>query len=76
MEGLTKEGEFRGDFGAPEQQVPATGLPGVDWESCVTMNNNWGYNKYDNDFKSAKSLVQMLIDVASLGTPWTHEGLL
>ncbi len=27
MQGLTKEGEFGGDFGTPEQEVPATGIP-------------------------------------------------
>jgi alpha-L-fucosidase len=67
MEGLTKEGEFGGDFGTPEQQVPATGMPGVDWESCITMNDHWGYNKNDNRFKPAKALVQMLADIASKG---------
>jgi alpha-L-fucosidase len=67
MEGLTKDGEFGGDFGTPEQQVPATGIPGVDWESCITMNNHWGYNKSDNRFKSTKALVQMLADIASKG---------
>ncbi|NVJ48571.1 MAG: alpha-L-fucosidase, partial [Cytophagia bacterium] len=44
MQGLTKEGDFAGDFGTPEQEIPATGLPGVDWESCMTMNDHWGYN--------------------------------
>lgn len=67
MEGLTKEGEFGGDFGTPEQQIPPTGFPGVDWESCITMNNYWGYNKFDKDFKSAKELLQMLVDIASKG---------
>lgn len=67
MEGLTKEGEFGGDFGTPEQQIPSTGFPGVDWESCITMNNYWGYNKFDKDFKSAKELIQMLVDIASKG---------
>ncbi len=67
MEGLTKEGEFGGDFGTPEQQVPATGIPGVDWESCMTMNDNWGYNKADQNWKSTKTLVRMLADIASKG---------
>jgi alpha-L-fucosidase len=67
MEGLTKEGEFGGDFGTPEQQVPATGIPGVDWESCMTMNNNWGYNKNDKNWKSTETLIQMLADIASKG---------
>ena len=34
-----------GDFGTPEQEIPATGLPGVDWETCMTMNDHWGYNQ-------------------------------
>jgi alpha-L-fucosidase len=35
-----------GDYGTPEQEIPANGLPGVDWESCMTMNDHWGYNKH------------------------------
>ncbi len=67
MEGLTKEGEFGGDFGTPEQQIPATGLPGVDWETCMTMNDHWGYNKHDQHWKSTRELLQMLADIASKG---------
>ena len=67
MQGLTKEGEFVGDFGTPEQEIPATGMPGVDWESCMTMNNNWGYNSHDNNWKSSEDLVRKLIDIASKG---------
>jgi len=67
MQGLTKEGEFVGDFGTPEQEIPATGMPGVDWESCMTMNNNWGYNSHDNHWKSSEDLVRKLIDIASKG---------
>ncbi len=67
MEGLTKEGSFGGDFGTPEQEIPATGLPGVDWETCMTMNDHWGYNKNDKNFKSAKELIRMIADIASKG---------
>ncbi|MCX6243510.1 MAG: alpha-L-fucosidase [Bacteroidetes bacterium] len=67
MEGLTKEGAFGGDFGTPEQQIPATGLTGVDWETCMTMNDHWGYNKNDKNFKSANEMVRMLADIASKG---------
>jgi alpha-L-fucosidase len=35
---------FVGDFGTPEQEIPATGMPGVDWETCMTMNDHWGFN--------------------------------
>lgn len=67
MAGLTKKGAFGGDFGTPEQEIPATGLPGIDWESCMTMNGNWGYNKADKNFKTAGQLIQNLADIASKG---------
>ena len=56
-----------GDFGTPEQKVPDRGLPGVDWESCITMNQNWGYNRADHDFKSVPKLVGLLVETASKG---------
>ena len=67
MQGMTRDDKFRGDFGTPEQEIPATGMPGVDWESCMTMNRHWGFNKNDNDFKSTEDLVRKLIDIASKG---------
>ncbi len=67
MEGFSQDKESAGDFGTPEQQIPPTGLPGVDWETCMTMNDNWGYNSHDKNFKSAESLIRMLADIASKG---------
>jgi alpha-L-fucosidase len=37
------------------------------WETCMTINHTWAYNKNDRDFKSAKDLVRTLIEVASKG---------
>jgi len=67
MEGLTKEGAFGGDFGTPEQQIPPTGLPGTDWETCMTMNDHWGYNKANTEYKPVQELIRMLTDIASKG---------
>jgi len=67
MAGMTKDSSFAGDFGTPEQEVPQTGFPGVCWESCMTMNGHWGYNKNDTNFKSSKELIRILIDTASKG---------
>lgn len=68
MEGMNKsDRQYSGDFGTPEQQIPANGLPGVDWESCMTMNTTWGYKFYDDKWKSTETLVRNLIDVASKG---------
>jgi alpha-L-fucosidase len=68
MEGLSKtDREYAGDFGTPEQQVPASGLPGVDWESCMTMNDTWGFKADDHNWKSPETLVRHLVDSASKG---------
>jgi alpha-L-fucosidase len=37
------------------------------WETCMTTNNNWFYVRDDENFKSAKQLIQTLADVASKG---------
>lgn len=66
MAGMTTAG-YAGDFGTPEQEIPETGFPGVDWESCMTMNDNWGYNKADLHFKSTTDLIRKLVDIASKG---------
>lgn len=63
--GMTLDGDYVGDFGTPEQKVPPTGLPGVDWESCMTMNDTWGYKTSDEKWKSSKELVRNLVDIAS-----------
>jgi alpha-L-fucosidase len=80
MAGMSAAGSA-GDFGTPEQEIPATGLPGVDWESCMTMNGNWGYNKADKNYKSTQELIRNITDIASKGGNYllnvgpTAEGL-
>ncbi len=66
MAGMTKEG-YLGDFGTPEQEIPANGFPDVDWESCITMNKHWGYNKVDTNWKSPKEIIKMLTNIISKG---------
>ena len=56
-----------GDYETPEQHIPPNGLPGHDWETCMTINHNWGYAASDHDFKSAQTLIRNLIDIASKG---------
>ena len=67
MAGFSDNEEAVGDFDTPEQEIPATGLPGIDWESCMTMNGHWGWNAADTRWKSAKDLIRNLIDIASKG---------
>ncbi len=66
MEGMDMEGNFAGDFGTPEQEIPATGIDS-DWESCMTMNGSWGYKPSDTKWKSSKRLIQNLVDIVSKG---------
>jgi alpha-L-fucosidase len=74
--------QYSGDFGTPEQQIPANGLPGVDWESCMTMNTTWGFKFYDDKWKSTEVLIRNLIDIASKGGNYllnvgpTKEGII
>ena len=61
-------GEKIGDFGTPEQNIPARGFgPGVYWETCMTLNDHWGYNKHDDHWKSPEVVVRNLADIASKG---------
>ena len=68
MGGISKELDPKyGDFLTPEQHIPDTGLPGLDWETCMTMNTSWGYNEHDHHWKSSEELIRNLIDIASMG---------
>jgi alpha-L-fucosidase len=60
-------GGFGGDLETPEQFIPATGFPGRNWEVCMTLNGHWGYNAWDDKWKSSKEVLQMLIDIVSKG---------
>lgn len=66
MSGKFDPNQAVGDFGTPEQEIPSTGL-GYDWESCMTTNDHWGYNKNDKNYKTAQTLIRNLIDTASKG---------
>ena len=59
---------FAGDYISPEGEVPATGLPGIHWETCQTMQlpNNWGYSRIVG-FRTYVDLLRQYIDVASKG---------
>ena len=75
-------GGYKGDTETPEQTIPAQGFPGRDWETCMTMNNTWGFKRDDNDFKSTATLIHNLCDIASKGGNYllnvgpTSEGLI
>jgi alpha-L-fucosidase len=56
----------QGDFTTPEQFVPPA-PPSRRWETCLTMNDSWGYVPEDSAYKSTRELVHTLCEIASRG---------
>lgn len=81
MEGMNTYNDAAGDFGTPEQEI-LDHASSLDWESCMTMNDHWGFNKFDNNFKQTSMLIHNLIDIAAKGGNYllnvgpTPEGLI
>jgi alpha-L-fucosidase len=57
---------LHGDYVTPEQFVPAT-APGERWETCFTMNDSWGWNPDDTNYKSPRAIVHALCETAGRG---------
>lgn len=60
-------GTYQGDINTPEGHIPARGYPNRDWETCMPMNNTWGYKKHEPTYRSAETLIRNLIDIVSKG---------
>lgn len=56
-----------GDYTTPEKRIPAAGYPGLDWESCMTVGDKWGYNRYDKQLKSPAVIIGQLQECAAKG---------
>jgi len=61
---VNNRNKLDGDFGTPEQRIEAEKRA---WESCMTMNGSWGYQKTDDDWKTPKTVVRNLISCARDG---------
>ena len=53
-----------GDFSTPEQTVEATK---GDWESCMTLNDSWGFTTADDNWKSPQRVVRNLVQCCQDG---------
>ncbi|MDU6631488.1 MAG: alpha-L-fucosidase, partial [Lachnoanaerobaculum sp.] len=63
---------YSGDFASPEQIIPPKGVcdekgEPIPWELCATMNNHWGYCKFDHQYKTPQMLVRKLVECVSKG---------
>lgn len=56
-----------GDYSTPELGVPVSRPKDRWWETCMTINDSWGYRKADTNFKSAQTCLMMLVDCISKG---------
>jgi alpha-L-fucosidase len=55
-----------GDFSTPEQEIVAE-KGSRSWESCMTLNDSWGYQRADDNWKSSKTVIRNLISCARDG---------
>jgi alpha-L-fucosidase len=48
-----------GDFATPEQRIEAA--KSGAWETCMTLNDSWGYQRSDDNWKSSRQIIRNLI---------------
>jgi alpha-L-fucosidase len=58
---VNNRNKLDGDFATPEQRITADKRA---WESCMTMNDSWGYQKADDNWKTPKTIVRNLVTCA------------
>lgn len=63
---VNNRNKLPGDFSTPEQQITAD-KDGRAWESCMTLNDSWGFQRTDDDWKSSRRVIQNLITCARDG---------
>jgi len=59
-----------GDFETPEQGIPDKKLVDkydndIPWETCLTLNNSWGFRSTDNEWKSPELIIHALANCVS-----------
>ena len=57
---VNNRNKLQGDFSTPEQRIVAE-TNGRPWESCMTLNDSWGYQRADDNWKSSRTIVRNLI---------------
>jgi alpha-L-fucosidase len=57
---VNNRNKLPGDFSTPEQHIVAeTGDRA--WEACMTLNDSWGYQAADDNWKSSRTVIRNLI---------------
>jgi alpha-L-fucosidase len=63
---VNNRNDLPGDFTTPEQTIKAE-EGGRAWESCMTLNDSWGYQKADDNWKTPRTVIRNLITCARDG---------
>jgi len=61
---VNNRNRLAGDFSTPEETTQAAK---GDWESCMTMNDSWGYCAGDQTWKAPQRIVRDLVECARDG---------
>lgn len=56
-----------GDYETPEQNFPVSRPKYHWWELCMTINNNWGWQPQDNNWKTPFEIITIFVDAVSNG---------
>ncbi len=63
---------YSGDFTSPEQIIPPEGIlddagNALPWETCLCMNDNWGYCGLDTNYKPTKLIIRKMVECCAKG---------
>jgi len=64
---IGKGGPTDGDYSTPEQEIPKAAMGRRLWETCMTLNDTWGYKSYDHNWKPPHDVLRKLADIAAKG---------
>ena len=56
-----------GDYATPEQGLPVTRPDSRYWELCMTMNDSWGFQHNDKNYKTPNQVINILVDCINKG---------
>ncbi len=56
-----------GDYGTPEQGLPSRRPADRYWELCMTINDSWGYQGNDRNYKSPSQVIRIFAECISMG---------
>ena len=56
-----------GDYETPEIGIPVYRPSSKYWELCMTINDSWGYQQNDTNYKSPMQIIDLFVDTLSKG---------